>query len=242
MQVKPSPAQIFNPVNLPETWKHFTIGPLLRCANPPSMSHAVVVGGSVAGLLAARVLLNHFDRVTLLERDRFPETPAPRPGIPQAQHVHALLMAGHRILEDLFPNLTADLMAKGALLLDWSRDWRYLTLWGWMPQEPSHLKGLICSRLLLEWYLRDRLLQMPGLDVREATAATGLVVAGPPARITGVTLAHNGTPQTLMADWVVDASGRNSKLSDWLVEQGGQRPPETIGVITKSYPLCRMGW
>lgn len=54
------------------------------------MTHAVVIGGSIAGLLAARVLLKHYDQVTLLERDHFPNGPAGRPGIPQAQHVHAL--------------------------------------------------------------------------------------------------------------------------------------------------------
>jgi phytoene dehydrogenase-like protein len=30
-------------------------------------AHAVVIGGSMAGLLAARVLADHFDRVTILE-------------------------------------------------------------------------------------------------------------------------------------------------------------------------------
>jgi hypothetical protein len=44
----------------------------------PRRRHAVVVGGSMAGMLAARVLSDHFDDVTLLERDRFSETPAAR--------------------------------------------------------------------------------------------------------------------------------------------------------------------
>jgi 2-polyprenyl-6-methoxyphenol hydroxylase-like FAD-dependent oxidoreductase len=191
------------------------------------MSHAIVIGGSVAGLLAARVLLNHFEQVTLVERDRFPVTPVPRPGIPQAQHVHVLLMEGYRILEDLFPNLTVDLTAKGALLLDWTRDWRFLTVWDWMPQEPCHTQGLICSRLLLEWYLCDRLRQKPGFEIREATQVTGLVSADSPTRVIGVTLTQAGNPQTLAADWVVDASGRNSKLADWLVDLGCRRPPAT---------------
>ena len=37
--------------------------------------HAVVVGGSLAGMLAARILADHVHAVTLLERDRFPEAP-----------------------------------------------------------------------------------------------------------------------------------------------------------------------
>ena len=191
------------------------------------MSHAVVIGGSIAGLLAARVLLNHFDRVTLLERDRIPSSPGPRPGVPQAQHVHALLLRGHQILESLFPGLTTDLMAQGALRLDWTADWRFLTQWDWMPRHVSRLEGLICSRLLLEWYLRDRLLQRPGFQLQEATLATGLVAQGEPPWVTGVVWASDGQSQTLAADWVVDASGRNSKLADWLVDLGFQRPPAT---------------
>src|SRR5262249_22656632 len=60
--------------------------------------HAVVVGGSMAGMLAARALADHFDAVTLLERDHFPETPAARAGLPQGRHGHALLERGRRIV------------------------------------------------------------------------------------------------------------------------------------------------
>ena len=73
--------------------------------------HAVVIGGSIAGLLAARVLLNHFDRVTIVERDRLPEQPVPRQGVPQANHVHVLLTQGQRILAQLFPGIEAELTA-----------------------------------------------------------------------------------------------------------------------------------
>ena len=62
-------------------------------------SHALVVGGGMAGLLAARVLAEHFDRVTIVERDRLPAGPEPRGGVPQARHVHGMLMRGRLILE-----------------------------------------------------------------------------------------------------------------------------------------------
>lgn len=191
------------------------------------MSHAVVIGGSIAGLLAARALLNHFGQVTLLERDRFLDSPSSRPGIPQAHHVHVLLMRGHQIMESFFPGLTADLIDQGALLLDWTADWRFLTQWDWMPRHVSNLKSLICSRLLLEWYLRDRLLQMPGFQVREATTVTDLMASDDATRITGVALTSQGKASALPADWIVDVSGRHSKLSDWLLNLGYQRPPAT---------------
>ena len=54
--------------------------------------HAVVLGGSLAGLVTARVLADHFERVTLVERDAYFDTSDSRKGIPQANHVHGLLM------------------------------------------------------------------------------------------------------------------------------------------------------
>ena len=45
--------------------------------------HAIVIGASVAGLLAARTLADHVDHVTLLERDAFPPLGDGRRGVPQ---------------------------------------------------------------------------------------------------------------------------------------------------------------
>jgi 2-polyprenyl-6-methoxyphenol hydroxylase-like FAD-dependent oxidoreductase len=59
-----------------------------------SSMHAVVIGGSMAGLLAARVLVDHFERVTIVERDAYPSQPTSRQGLPQASHVHVLLTQG----------------------------------------------------------------------------------------------------------------------------------------------------
>lgn len=81
-------------------------------------NHAIIIGGSLAGLLAARVLAKHFDRVTIVERDFFPEKPAPRPGIPQSGHLHILLNRGKIILEQLFPGWERELVAAGAPILD----------------------------------------------------------------------------------------------------------------------------
>src|SRR5688500_2601312 len=80
--------------------------------------HAVVIGGSLAGMLAARVLAEHFSRVTLLERDIYPGTAEARTGVPQARHAHALMMRGRLIFEQLFPGLQAELTAAGAPLVD----------------------------------------------------------------------------------------------------------------------------
>src|SRR5690349_9440943 len=119
-------------------------------------SHALVIGGSMAGLLAARVLTGYFDRVTIVERDRFPEGPAPRAGVPQARHAHALLMQGMGILEHFFPGFTAELTEVGALPMDSAADFAWLTPAGWAKRFPSGLTLLTCSRDLLEWSVRRR--------------------------------------------------------------------------------------
>lgn len=49
-----------------------------------SQDHAIVIGASMAGLLSARMLSDRFHRVTLIDRDELPETPANRQGVPQA--------------------------------------------------------------------------------------------------------------------------------------------------------------
>jgi hypothetical protein len=108
--------------------------------------HAVVLGGSLAGLLAARVLTDHFERVTLIERDAYPETPEVRKGIPQANHVHGLLLRGRQVLEELFPGLQDEMIAAGAPLLDMANDIAWFTRAGWGIRFPSELKVLAWAR------------------------------------------------------------------------------------------------
>src|ERR1700760_4865430 len=93
--------------------------------------HAVVIGGSLAGLLAARVLLDHFERVTLVERDRFPAGAAFRPGIPQSRHLHVLWTRGLELMEGLFPGLEETLLGAGAVDLKVPADALWLTSAGW---------------------------------------------------------------------------------------------------------------
>src|SRR5919108_4193657 len=82
---------------------------------PPAISgrHAIVVGGSITGLLAGRVLADHFEQVSIIERDVYPDHPTFRRGVPQARHLHGLLARGKQIMEALFPGLDAELAAAG---------------------------------------------------------------------------------------------------------------------------------
>jgi hypothetical protein len=94
--------------------------------------HALVVG-SIAGLLAGRVLADHFGRVTIVKRDRFPEGPGFRKGVPQSRHVHVLMTRGREIVERLFPGLEGGLLGAGAQLIDSAEDFEFLTPAGFTP-------------------------------------------------------------------------------------------------------------
>src|SRR6266508_3836452 len=149
---------------------------------------AIVIGASMAGLVAARVLADHFERVTVVERDRLPSEPVLRAGVPQARHVHVLLLSGARLLERLFPGLDDQLAAAGCPRLDWTSDvWLY-NFGAWKPPVPSGLTTHACSRELLEWTVRGRLATDDRVRFLEQMEVTGLIADPDRRRATGVRL------------------------------------------------------
>lgn len=197
--------------------------------------HAIVLGGGMAGLLAARVLADHFEEVSLIERDCYPEEPIFRPGIPQGRHVHILLMRGQLILEELFPGIKQDLLARGAIDSDFTNDYLFHVPTGWLPRSPSQFQGYVCSRPLLEWQVHQALLKQPNVHIIEEHEVVNLLANADATSITGVSLRRrthtapvdNDTTQ-LTGDLVVDATGRDTKASHWLKALGYTPPPETI--------------
>ncbi len=206
---------------------------MLAKTNPPSdgSGHALVIGGSMAGLLAARVLSERFGRVTIVERDSFPEGPEFRKGVPQSRHLHAFLMRGRMISERLFPGLEEELEEAGAALLDIAKDGEWLTPAGFSPHFRSGLPLLMCSRDLLEWTVRKRVAALPQVRFLQKTDVTGLLPTPDGKQVAAVEVRSrdggDGTrsEEPLRADLVVDASGRNSNASRWL-EALGYAPPE----------------
>jgi 2-polyprenyl-6-methoxyphenol hydroxylase-like FAD-dependent oxidoreductase len=193
--------------------------------------HAVVIGGSIGGLLAARVLRDHFERVTVIDRDKFPLEPAYRKGVPQSRHVHALLARGQLVLESLFPGLAAELGQEGAVTLETPLDILALTPAGWAQRYRSGLNVLSCSRELLEFHVRGRLRLSPVVSFLEETEVTDLVAGADLMSIAGVRLRHRNAPEgpddEIRADLVVDASGRDSRAPQWLTAIGYESPEET---------------
>ncbi|WP_059011652.1 FAD-dependent oxidoreductase [Streptomyces specialis] len=198
----------------------------------------MVIGGGMGGLLAARVLLDHFDRVTVLDRDRFPESPTHRSGVPQSHHAHGLLLRGREIVEKLFPGIEEDLRAAGATVECDRVPFQVVSPFGPLPLKPVNAEFTVHSRFLLEWQIRERLAAHSRLRLLGGTEAVGLDTGGPAARpgsgrVTGVRVRHRGAgvgaTSVLAADLVVDASGRGSKAPDWLRELGyGEVAEETI--------------
>ncbi|WP_445174591.1 FAD-dependent oxidoreductase [Microcoleus sp.] len=198
-------------------------------------SHAIIIGGSLAGLLASRVLAKHFDRVSIVEGDFLPEKPAPRPGIPQSRHLHVLLNRGKIILEEFFPGLENELVAAGAPSLD-PRSIKWLTPAGWAPHFSPDVNDLIMfSRDLLDWHIRRRLAENTNVHFLEGGKVTGLLANASRAEIAGVSVRfrdrHNPAnihEENLYADLVVDAGGKVSKTPQWLKSLGYEPPQETV--------------
>jgi 2-polyprenyl-6-methoxyphenol hydroxylase-like FAD-dependent oxidoreductase len=199
-----------------------------------SERHALVIGGSMAGLLAARVLAAHFDRVTIVERDPLPEQPASRRGVPQARHNHVLLARGRLILHQLFPRLEHELFPAGAAPLDMAAEVAWLTPAGWGVHFQSTVGALACSRDLLEWGVRRQLDAIPKIHVLAGFSVDGLLAGEDRGRVAGVRVKPDDQSSRdqpvipISASLVVDASGRGSRASQWLAELGYSAPEETI--------------
>ena len=203
---------------------------------------AIVIGGSIAGLLAARVLADYFNHVTIIERDQLPTEAELRAGVPQGYHAHALMARGRQIMEALFPGLEADLLAHGSIQFDMAQDAQIRFKNGWAKRIFSDLPVFSMSRALLEGQVRARVLAHPRISVREGYDGLGFTAYG--GAVTGVQLRPRGTQETifLSADLVVDASGRASKTPDWLQKIGFPTPAETaidafVGYATRWYEI-----
>ena len=205
--------------------------------------HALVIGASLGGLLAARVLSSHFEKVTLLERDSLPRGPEFRSGVPQSPHVHLLLIKGLRIFDHYFPGFSEDLIASGAIPADIGNEFLYVTMFGPLAPFPTDLELLLCSRHLIEWKARERLQAFKNVEILSQVDVIGFLQTN--GRVNG--LQYRSRPgktniEALSADLTVDASGRGSKTNEWLAALGYPQTKITVvdshlGYSTRWYKL-----
>src|SRR4051812_21007290 len=136
--------------------------------------HAVVIGGSLSGLLAGRVLADYFEQVTIVERDPLPDAVEPRKGVPQGKHAHGLLGLGQQIMSRYFPGLFEDLRARGASAVDLGNDTGWYQAGCWRVRVDSGMVASTQSRPFLEAAVRQRMRAIPNVEFLTGHAATGL--------------------------------------------------------------------
>ncbi|MFJ3221547.1 NAD(P)/FAD-dependent oxidoreductase [Kitasatospora sp. NPDC086801] len=179
------------------------------------MSTALVLGGGLAGTLAAAALAPHARNVTVLEQDVLPVLPGPRRGLPQGEFSHILLGGGADAVEAVLPGTLDALLTAGAHYRSIPAGLLMRLGPGWLQGFDSPAYLIACSRHLLDHVVRRRLRELANVTVRERTSVLGLV--GGPGRIVGVHIENpDGSRETLRADLVVDATGRRSRAPEWL--------------------------
>jgi 2-polyprenyl-6-methoxyphenol hydroxylase-like FAD-dependent oxidoreductase len=210
------------------------------------MKKALVIGAGIAGLITARMLADYYDEVCVIERDEFPSEPDNRQGVPQSFHPHRVQPRGALIMEHYFPGYNDELIQKGAIS---SHDEKFLVAnrYGKLvnKEDPSSFKIASCSRALLEWVLRKRIQNIPHISFLTSREVTGLIVSEDQHAVTGIyTKERSGEKrdESITANMVIDASGRNSKLIRWLNKIGLAVPePEvlkvSLGYSTRYYKI-----
>ena len=206
---------------------------------------ALVLGGSMAGLLAARVLADAYADVVVVERDELPPAATHRRGVPQSRHIHGLLAGGQQALEELFDGLTAELVDLGAPAGDMLEHLR--AYFGGHRLQPgaSGLLALQASRPMLEAGLRARVRTLPSVEFMDRCDVAGLTTTPDGGRVTGARVVRRldgSAEQTLTADLVLDATGRGSRTPAWLEMLGYPRPPVEqvrigLGYASRTYRL-----
>jgi 2-polyprenyl-6-methoxyphenol hydroxylase-like FAD-dependent oxidoreductase len=179
-----------------------------------SPRRVVVLGASLAGMFAAAACAGGGRSVTVLERDLLPDAPEPRPGVPQGRQPHVLLYRGLLALQELLPGLGQELEDAGAVELD-TGDLAWLGEEGWSPYGSPQYRIHSATRPLLEHLVRSRVRSLPGIVLHEGARVVSV------RRGTGRSwevVTDDGAVHE--ADLVVDATGRASRLTQWLGQAG----------------------
>ena len=206
-------------------------------------THALVIGCSFAGLLTARVLSDHFEQVTIFERDVVHDYPESRRGQAQTCHLHGLLAQGFRIIKKLVPGLEEVLVKSGATISDMGESIRWYHHDDYKVQFTSGFKGVSVSRVFLEWQIRKTILALPNVTLRAPCTVSNVLTNSEGTSVRGVEIVskeNKGKAPTILADLVVNASGRGSATGKWLESLGFERPPEDeikvgVGYATRLY-------
>jgi 2-polyprenyl-6-methoxyphenol hydroxylase-like FAD-dependent oxidoreductase len=199
-----------------------------------------VIGASLGGLCAARVLSDVCDRVTVYERDPLPDGPANRTAVPQGRHVHLLMARGAQEFESHFPGLLDGMVAEGVPILENRPDCIHFGAAGHVLGTAHRLQdpftAYVPSRPQLEWQIRRRAQAIENVDIVNANVTEPTFDAAQ-GRVTGVLL---DSGEAVAADLVVDAAGRGTRLPVWLEKWGYPRPREETVDVGIAYASQRV--
>jgi 2-polyprenyl-6-methoxyphenol hydroxylase-like FAD-dependent oxidoreductase len=187
-----------------------------------SKDRAVVMGGSVAGVMAALAASEFFDEVVVVERDALEFTAEPRKGVPQGKQAHALLAVGMDMACEFVPDLREQLLAEGCSLFDQVRDCPMMNSQGWRMRAESTVKTIGFRRPLFESVVRRNLLERSNCRVVTGSIA-GLIGSEDDSRVNGIVLDDG---ESIDGDLIIDATGRGSQSPKWLEGMGYERPRE----------------
>lgn len=208
---------------------------------PTVGERAIILGASMAGLAATRVLADAFEEVVVLERDELPDEPAPRDGAPQTSHPHVLLEAGRATLEDFFPGFTEDVVREGGLMVDAATEMGFYEGGDFLADGHEQMPMLCASRALFEHVTRTRVRGLDAAEIRDGCRFSRYLFDPDEERVTGVTYRdRSGEERTLRADLVVDATGRTSRTPSWLEERGYEPPRVEEVTVDVTYSTIRI--
>jgi 2-polyprenyl-6-methoxyphenol hydroxylase-like FAD-dependent oxidoreductase len=210
---------------------------------PPMENHrtqAIVLGASLGGLMTARVLSKHFEKVLLIEKDEVHRQPESRKGQPHTRHLHGLLPRGFLIMTHYFPDLPQALTENDAVIEDFGEKMVWKTYGGYRKPIVTGIRGVTVSRPLLEHLVRERVLALPNVELMDHTTVKKWTTTTDQKRVTGVVVSHKGIEENRTANLVVDVTGRNSQSSNWLKAFGYEAPSVSevkvhVGYATRLY-------
>jgi 2-polyprenyl-6-methoxyphenol hydroxylase-like FAD-dependent oxidoreductase len=189
---------------------------------------AVVIGGSIAGMLAARILSDFYAEVLILEKDQKSKKDMTRTGVSQGSHGHALLKSGEEILTELFPGIVEELIADGSVTSDFTSKLAWNHHGSWKMKYHSGVSIIQQSRPFLEWHIKRRLAMIPNVSFLYGQKAKKLQTHHEFAHVEGLEVQiDGGALAPFKADLVIDASGAGSVTSSWLQSLGYDAPSKT---------------
>ncbi|MGN4728219.1 FAD-dependent oxidoreductase [Bacillus cereus group sp. MYBK181-1] len=204
---------------------------------------AIVIGGSMAGKFAAKALSTSFKEVIIIEAGERWDGKSSRKRVPQSNHPHVLLKGGENAIEELFPNITNELIEAGSIINNFTRDLKWHQFGLWKQPFIGEVHMIQQSRPLLEWHIQKRIHQISNITIKYETLVKGLLVDAKLNKVCGVKVKYleTNTQEEVHADLVVDASGFGSKSIEWLREYGIEVQEEKVRIdlfyATKMFKL-----